>query len=712
MRTLKRKNTILLVLAFLFALTCSLAVVSLQSAYANDTTTINQDAFEMVKGAQLALERDGLRYVVKMGGNVYNKIVTSDIEDDVKLSFYVTTKAQLDALSGEDEGKYEKISKKIVINVDEEKIYQNSGYYYANAVVTNLNKENNAALTQSQFDYQFVGIGVIIDNSAATPEYTYAAFNDGDVTNNVRSQYQLLQSAMLDYQNPGIAQLLLSNNSPYKSWFGTSDYPLVIDTLEKHNGLVNQINNGVEYTIDVEISGDIDKTAGAQLEDGKTLPTDAKTYHYVTFYNGSEKLDTVKVFAGESATFSGSEPTKADGFYTYEFANAWTTTDGGDDVVNLDEVNASASVYAKFNKTSPRTGDDANTVFFFGEQAGLAQVIGGRNVTNSNLSVDTQKKADGMLKISVDTTSASKKFIELHYNVKEYAFNDGDTVSFEVYVDLSEDVEFIELYWGYTRRTRLMNKEWGIVVVEASHLNKTVTGTTAASDDQIRIYAFTNTTVYGEQGEAGAAAMNGSIYFGKAKAHASADVKNIYDSGIEYTFGSQNIEYVSGTSTNLANTMGCTLGNWTPNDGAFNQYGDKKPQIIDGTMRFYMQGSTQQTPILALIPKKAMKLGSNAKMHVTIRGNIDCLWFWGYYYSSGSGAYKAGGREGNSTSTVEKLDNGYTRYTLNYNSGWAGTTFEEFFIFLNNNQKFLKPNYRQVNIVDITFDDVTWVDKA
>ena len=279
MRTLKRKNTILLVLAFLFALTCSLAVVSLQSAYANDTTTINQDAFEMVKGAQLALERDGLRYVVKMGGNVYNKIVTSDIEDDVKLSFYVTTKAQLDALSGEDEGKYEKISKKIVINVDEEKIYQNSGYYYANAVVTNLNKENNAALTQSQFDYQFVGIGVIIDNSAATPEYTYAAFNDGDVTNNVRSQYQLLQSAMLDYQNPGIAQLLLSNNSPYKSWFGTSDYPLVIDTLEKHNGLVNQINNGVEYTIDVEISGDIDKTAGAQLEDGKTLPTDAKTYH-------------------------------------------------------------------------------------------------------------------------------------------------------------------------------------------------------------------------------------------------------------------------------------------------------------------------------------------------------------------------------------------------------------------------------------------------
>lgn len=714
MKALKLKNVGLFILTVLFSLSCFFAVTSFQSktVKAEEQPVIDNSVFEMEKGAQLALNKDGIRFVTKMGKDVYDQIVTNDVEDKVKLSVYVTISSELEKLTGDKLGKYEQLDKKVVIDINEELIYQNSGYYYANAVVTNLNKDNNSALTESQFDYQFVGIAIITDNSGESAEYKYASFSDNNVENNIRSQYGLLQSAMLDYENQDVVDRLLSSESPYLSWFGSEEYPMVIDTLEDYNSLVKQINEGNEITFTVEMSSAIDKSAGEQLDGANTLPENLKYYHYVSFYNGETKLgNTVKVYDKAGVEYAGETPAKdGDGFFTFDFANAWTDKDG--EIVDLDKIEKTQNVYAKFEKVSPRTGANVNTVFFFGDEKGLSQVSGGRNISNSNISIDTQKDSNGMLKISVDTTSASKKYIELHYNVKDYAFNDGDIVTFEVYVDLSESVEFIELYWGYTHRARLANKEWGTVVVASSHLNKTSTGTTAVSDDQIRIYAYTDTTVYGSQGEAGATGINGNIYFGKAKAVSSNEVINIYESGVEYTFGSQNIEYVSGTSQNLANTMGCTLGNWTPNDGAFNQYGDKKPQIIDGTMRFYMQGSIQQTPILALIPKKAMKLGSNAKMHVTIRGNVDCLWFWGYYYSSSSGAYKAGGREGNSTSTAEKLDNGYTRYTLNYNSGWAGTTFEEFFIFLNNNQSFSKPNYKLCSIADITFEDVTWVDKA
>ena len=112
------------------------------------------------------------------------------------------------------------------------------------------------------------------------------------------------------------------------------------------------------------------------------LPESVKEYYTVSFYNGSTLLTSKSVAKGGSVSFDSATPTKSgDGWFTYTFADAWTTENGGDTVADLTSVNESMSVYAKFNEVSPRTGDDANTVFFFGETEGKQQLTRLLNLT-------------------------------------------------------------------------------------------------------------------------------------------------------------------------------------------------------------------------------------------------------------------------------------------------------------------------------------------
>ena len=335
-----------------------------------------------------------------------------------------------------------------------------------------------------------------------------------------------------------------------------------------------------------------------------------------------------------------------------------------------------------------RTETDEKTVFFFGEELGQYQVYPQTNVKPENLSIDTEKKAEGTLKVSVDNSQSTSntKQVELNYDLMDYEFTAGDLVYMEIYVDLV-GADFAEIRWDSTHRTRAANKEWSTVVVDAAHLVN-------AENKRLRIYAcvYTETSYDGIQ-------FNGSVYLGKAKAAPATSVVNV-NTASEYTFGSQNVKYIGGAGTE---THG-NLGNWTPNDAAYNQVGDKVPLIINGAMRFYMQGSNQNRPVLSLKLKNAFTIKSNTVIKVTVRGETKTgseLKFYPFNDGASQGA-----RDFDEEFT--KGENGYTTYTISFNASWVGDTIDELTFWFNGNNKFSKPNYKLVSILDITFENVTW----
>ena len=78
---------------------------------------------------------------------------------------------------------------------------------------------------------------------------------------------------------------------------------------------------------------------------------DSTTNEYtVTFKNYDGKtLGTDTVAYGGTAVYEGGTPTKKSDYTGYVFANAWTTTNGGDVIDNLTNVTDNRTVYAKYN---------------------------------------------------------------------------------------------------------------------------------------------------------------------------------------------------------------------------------------------------------------------------------------------------------------------------------------------------------------------------
>ncbi len=344
---------------------------------------------------------------------------------------------------------------------------------------------------------------------------------------------------------------------------------------------------------------------------------------------------------------------------------------------------------------SVREQNNQNTVFVFDNELGVKQVSPKYNISDGNISYDTTVKpegSNGSLKVSANLDNSTNKQIELYYDIAGYNFNEGDLVYMEVYADL-QGADFAEIRWGTetSYRTRITNKQWGIVVVEASQLVNT-------EDKCFRLYScvYTSSSYDGID-------FKGSIYFGKAKAVVADDVVTTSEEGIEYTFGSQGIEYVGGKGRG---TFGW-IGNWAAgNSNAYNQVGDTQPQIIDGNLRFYMQGGVNRVAMTMCL-KNAFTVTANSTFKVTVRGakknnNVQ------FGIIGGTGA--SGEFIHTTAESIEELDNGYTVYTFKFSSSWVGKTFDEISFWPNGNNNYAKPYFEQVNIVDIVYENVTWAE--
>ncbi|PWM70599.1 MAG: hypothetical protein DBX59_10555 [Bacillota bacterium] len=255
MKKTLRRSWICALLAVI-ALSAAVLCIGLQSVPTE--AAASESVFAMETGASVKLKTDGLRFKVKMSADIYAGVVTNDAEDTVKLSFYIAPYSYFETA----EFDAAKLQDKVVAEADEDKIYREGEYYYANACITNLG-------SYSQQQYSFVGVAVISENGAATK---YAALDADVAANHARTLYEVVNAAVL-YSEADYSTAIFAETSPYK-WYGTAEYPVAINDIADYDNLIRKVNGGETFAgkVVAKDKGVDVSQATETLGEGKTLP--------------------------------------------------------------------------------------------------------------------------------------------------------------------------------------------------------------------------------------------------------------------------------------------------------------------------------------------------------------------------------------------------------------------------------------------------------
>lgn len=423
--------------------------------------TVDSDAFVMEKGASLGLTKDGIRFRVQMGQNVYDRIFTDDTDENVNLSVLVAPKTYFDALNQtENAGEYQELSKKVEIQIDDvNKVYkQQDGYWYANAVLTGLAVENNGNITEDQFDLDFVAVGCIATTVGSETAYEYASFFDGDMANSVRSQYGVAQSSILleSDENGELASDVLNPEGPYSSWLGTENYPIKVDNAQDYSILQSKVEAGLDTDAQFNVYNKF------EIANRENLPANTTFFHYVNFYEDDKTtlIDTVEVKEGETAELTktpglvGKEELDYAGGVIYEYyLSSWKSTNAlGQEVISTDltNVRANKNVYAYYARE--RIDDDLlaqasaanpDVALFFSERFGFTQLSGsgtGHTYAAENRMYHPDMSygdIQGFTSYTVKNTAGIDARMIFKIKINEnFTYNAGDYVKFYVYSDL------------------------------------------------------------------------------------------------------------------------------------------------------------------------------------------------------------------------------------------------------------------------------------
>ena len=540
MKTLKSKILVSLISVLVLCL-------SLAFAFSFNTTkvnaTVDNDVFAMGDGASIALKKDGIRFRVQMGQNVYDEIFTNDANDDVKLSVLIAPKSFFDELDATaNAGKYKELSKKVEIKIDDaSKIYVEDGYYYANAVLSNLAVANNNAITADQYDYEFVAVGC----KTTTTGYEYTELSD------VRTQYEVAQSAVLAEEDVTgeFAKTLLGAESPYKTWLGKEEHPVVVDSAVKFDTLMSRVANDVSFdNVAIEIKNDFG------IADKSSIPASATLSHKVNFYNGSELVESKWVADGTQAV----APTVAEtknmvGSHSATKAVAGTLmadkfsgwVDGEKATVNLDAIADFTNVYANYVSQNVRSevlaqlkAEQPNTAFFFDSPVGATHFTAENANDVFTTSYDTTVKAPGQAgttKIQVTKNAGGEDMWMQYLQAEAAELPDNKYVVFDVYVSYPETITHVWWKFGYTNGSVIENNSWGKVIVSTTYLKT-----------QANIAIATRTGADGNG--TGGGNVVGTLWLGKGIIIDVADIANATTiaSGTTYKIG--NTELVGAIS--------------------------------------------------------------------------------------------------------------------------------------------------------------------
>ena len=671
MKTLRSKFLVTLIATLFLCL-------SLAIAFAFNTQKVSADVdnnkFAMAEGAQIALNKDGLRFRVQMGQNVYDQIFTNDAEDNVKLSVLIAPKSFFDAVT---DGEYQNLSKKIEIQIDDQqKVYQKDGYYYANAVLTNLAMENNEKITKDQFDYDFVAVGCIATTDGEATSYQYASFFDGDMANNVRSQYELAQAAVLaeDDEDLAIASDVLAEEGPYASWIGSENYPINVDEESEYSILQAKVVAGLDTNAKFNVYNKFD------LGEKENLPANTTFFHYVNFFDkdGETLLDTVMVKEGDTAETAQTGKTYQQNDYPNGVIYRVTLVDwvrivDTQAVADLTNITKNMTVYAYYSRARMESeliaeakAEQPNGVLFYDRQVGFTQVSSNNGIPVARSYVTDVKWGNeaGSTKLTYTNLTSTNPWI----NVAKYTgtANDGDYIMFRAYVDFGDEVTYVDIKHSNTPGVRIWNHTWGSVIFPASGFGSSALRLEIAGKDT------TNGT-------------SGSFYFSNGKyipASEALDLRNAVTTTNTLSIGNVELTGVSTYGYNGISTQG--KHDKTPNDAVFTQAFNYEPFFIDGEIFYYHQNNGNGGLWLNF------KEGINSKLYITARGLGEKP---GIYAWKTNGDLELGGWT--SPTSVVDAGNGYKTYCWDFTGKDLGK------LRFHTAEEASRAGFRQVAISDI-----------
>ena len=241
MKTINNKIRIVLV-AFFAAIMCfaSMSLFATIAKAEGESSCPEMGIFAIEDKISLKLnDKGGMRWTLKMDKAHYNYIINNET---VEVGFIIAPKVLMDKADGD----YYGMPQKIVVGIDEGKIYsltENDGYYYANGCVVNMLEENR------KYDYTaaaYIKNGEKIEKQAAVNE------------NSVKSFYNVSNAAIL-YSGEDYSEKMLGLTA--YDWLGTEEYPIIVSDSERYETLKNRQNSGFkdkyyEFSTDVEYNAD------------------------------------------------------------------------------------------------------------------------------------------------------------------------------------------------------------------------------------------------------------------------------------------------------------------------------------------------------------------------------------------------------------------------------------------------------------------------
>lgn len=261
----------------------------------------------MRMGASARLTRnetysDGLREIVTVTEDVYNKL--KDTNSKTSLQVWFTTAQNFETAQNHSVELLKANSK--VCEFKASDLYKvDELYYYGNAVLTNLSTNG-----RSQQDYKFVAIGVLATTTNGKTTYQLGSFAENDVANNTRSLYERVNAAFLCGDDESNA--ILENNT-YKSWYGTDNYPIMINTQEDYSNLIARAkNNNLSNLTAIKKSSD---TFTGEFATSAYAPLVKNTVQVTVNANGKTTVIDVLQNSNITSKLNGLKPADTDDKY-------------------------------------------------------------------------------------------------------------------------------------------------------------------------------------------------------------------------------------------------------------------------------------------------------------------------------------------------------------------------------------------------------------
>ena len=374
------KKSIKLTTIFASVVTFLVAVILSISLSATPVKAASGSVFEMEAGAGVKLTANGLRFKAKMDQDYYDMIVNNDA---VELWGYIAPVEEFDKVEA-----YKDLGVKVGGKLDESKIYQgDDGYYYANIVITNLDKYTSGGTYL--YAKSFSAIAFIVDKSGSGTQYTYAELakdENGvpDINMQNRTQYEVVNAAMLDANESYEVDIM----AKYGDWYGSAEYPIVFNTVEQCEAFNSKVAQGTDFgnaisTKYIAIKQEVALTAAAAAEEATNYIEDVVAFegHRVTFYDGNSVVKTMIVEDTENATVPANP--KRDG---YDFVE-W--------VGNTSGITEDTNVYAKWKPAMGSAKDIGNMSVYGVSLANGATITADSDVIGQKVVLASGTLGDG-----------------------------------------------------------------------------------------------------------------------------------------------------------------------------------------------------------------------------------------------------------------------------------------------------------------------------